>query len=571
MKRLSILTLLILVSIVTYYFQSCKKPDDVDNHIWTTEIKAYVNEITTLQDQAGQNFKTWTESMDSLAAIEKLNQFFLDNPNVSYTKVGSQGISVQYSNGTRGGIMLKSQRMPVRPAGMEVINPNPGLVRPETKSVVNNKKMILFDASYSEVRNGEAFKDFTDQVINSHRLNLPKVKFSLDKVYTDEEATLERYTQLSGYGIIDLASHGFPWEDSTGITDVYMLTGEAVSENMKYLDDLTNRSIIILQYEGANKYWISEKFISDHNNFSRDTVLFIGSFCYSFRGKWPGLQKSFADGAYVGYNRSITLDWFVDWDSDLIYCLSDTSKSPLMNMADWMNDPRFAKNYTSEVDHSDIHIEFAGDSTLTLLPDTTSTVKDVDGNVYHVKKYGKQFWTLEDLKTTRFNDGSAIPLVTDNVSWPNLSSPAYCWYMNDPLYKIDYGALYNWFAVSSKKLAPKGWHIPTMDEWNALISYLGGNAVAGGKMKETGTQHWKVPNEGATNSSGFRALPGGCRYKELWNGIYYYNMGFAANWWTSSEWNNELAHFIQIRYDLVITELIQMYKPYGFAVRCVKN
>jgi hypothetical protein len=242
-------------------------------------------------------------------------------------------------------------------------------------------------------------KDFTDQIINSHRLNLPKIKYSLDKVYTDEQATLDRYAQLSGYGIIDLASHGFAWEDSSGIVDVYMLTGETADPNTKYWMDVANRNMIIMQYENKNKFWISERFIAGHNNFSRDTVLFIGSFCYSFRGSWPNLQKSFANGAYVGYTRSVTLDYYVKWDCDLISFMSDTTRQPLMNIGDWMNDPKIPKNYISQVDHSDIHVEFAGDSTLTLLPDTTTTVKNIDGNIYHVKKIGKQYWTVENLKT----------------------------------------------------------------------------------------------------------------------------------------------------------------------------
>lgn len=560
-------TFLILFAVLVSLMNGCKKPDDDEPVIWPDDQTTFVSSILSFQTQAGKNFTGWSGSMDSLAAVEKLRQYFLSDPNVSYAKVTSQGISVQYSNGMRGGIMLTSKRIPGRSLKMTESRIPSGDGTPQPKSVVNNKKMILFDPAYSEVQNGEAYKDFTDRIIQSHRLNLPKVKFSLDKVYTDEQATLERYTQLSGYGIIDLASHGFPWEDSTGITDVYMLTGESVSENMKYIDDVAKRSVIIMQYNGANKYWISEKFISDHNNFSRDTVLFLGSFCYSLRGKWPGLQKTFANGVYVGYNRSITLDWFVDWDTDLIFCLSDTTKSPLMNIADWMNDPKFAKNYTSAVDHTDIHIEFIGDSTLTLLPDTTTTVKDIDGNVYHVKKIGKQFWSLENLMTSRLNDGTALPLVSDDGSWDNMSSAAYCWYKNDPANKSIYGALYNWYAVNTKKLAPRGWHVASIDDWNALINFLGGNAVAGGKLKETGTKHWRSPNTDATNSVGFNALPGGIRYAE---GLCF-NMGFYGFWWTSSGWDQTFAHMISIRSDYPITENFQLYKQYGASVRFVKD
>ncbi len=566
MKRLSVNLPIILFVGIAALFSSCKKPED-NPIIWPDDEKEFVTNVLTFQDQAGLNFTTWTKSMDSLAAVEKLRQYFLSDPNVSYAEVSDQGIAVQYTNGIRGGIMLNSQRFPDKGSQMSGpwIRADDG--KPDVKSSVNNKKMILFDAAYSEVSFGRSVKYYTDQVISNHRLNLPKIKYSLDKVYTDEEATLERYTQLSGYGIIDLASHGFRWRDANRTVEVYMLTGETVSLNSKYWADMMNRNIIIMRHKGINKYWISERFISSHNNFSKDTVLMIGSFCYSYNGAWPNLQKSFADGAYVGYTRLIDVDKCAEFDSNLIFFMSDTTKSPLMNITDWMNDPKYPKFYQSSSDLLPVHVEFAGDSTLTLLPDTTTTVKDIDGNVYHVKKIGKQYWTLGNLKTTRLNDGTALPLITDNTSWDNLSYGAYCFYKNDASLKADYGALYNWYAVNTKKLAPKGWHIATLEDWNSLISFAGGNASAGGKLKETGTEHWKAPNEGATNSIGFRALPGGIRYV---NGTYV-NMGHSGVWWTSTEWDQVFAHLISLRTDLVITENLQLYKQYGMSVRCVRD
>ncbi|MCX6225745.1 MAG: hypothetical protein NTV01_13505, partial [Bacteroidia bacterium] len=472
MKHAALILLIVILTVIASLFNSCKKPNDNANN-WPDDEKEFVTEVLTFQDQAGLNFTTWTISMDSLAAVEKLRQYFLSNPNVSYAKVTDQGISVQYTNGTRGGIMLNSQRFPENASEISEPRVRADDRKPDVKSSVNNKKMILFDAAYSEVKDGQTFKYYTDQVISNHRLNLPKITYSLDKVYTDEQATLERYTQLSGYGIIDLAAHGFGWEDSTGIVDVYMLTGETANLNTKYWVDLSNNNMIIMQYKGKNKYWISERFISGHNNFSKDTVLMIGSFCHSFRGKWPNLQKSFASGAYVGYTRRVNIDKCANYDSNLIFCLSDTTKSPLMNITDWMNDPTYPKYYEYWSDPYPVHVEFAGDSTLTLLPDTTTTVKDIDGNLYHVKKIGKQYWTVENLKTTRLNDGTAIPNVTNSSSWSKLTSMAYCWYDNDPVNKTDYGALYNWFAVDTKKLAPRGWHVATLADWNQMIDPLG--------------------------------------------------------------------------------------------------
>jgi uncharacterized protein (TIGR02145 family) len=336
---------------------------------------------------------------------------------------------------------------------------------------------------------------------------------------------------------------------------------------MKYPADLKFKNIIIATYHSKSKYWISEKFIANHNNFSKDTVLFYGSFCYSSLGKWPGLQKTFGNGVYMGYDWEVPADWDARWAINMISFLTDTTNSPLKNINDWMKDPALPKVTRRASDIFDVHVMLAGDSTLTLLPDTTTTVKDIDGNVYHVKKIGKQYWTLENLKTTRLNDGKALPFITDDASWDNLSYGAYCFYKNDASFKDDYGALYNWYAVNTKKLAPKGWHIATLEDWNALISFAGGNTTAGGKLKETGTEHWKSPNVGATNSIGFRALPGGFRYVK---GACV-NMGHSGVWWTSTEWDQVFAHLISLRTDLVITENLQLYKQYGMSARCVRD
>lgn len=108
------------------------------------------------------------------------------------------------------------------------------------------------------------------------------------------------------------------------------------------------------------------------------------------------------------------------------------------------------------------------------IPLEMGTVTDVEGNVYKTVKIGNQWWMAENLKTTRYSDGTKIPHVPDSLMWINLTTPAYCCYHNDAItYKNTYGALYNWFTINTGKLAPKGWHIPTDVEWTALINNLG--------------------------------------------------------------------------------------------------
>ena len=145
--------------------------------------------------------------------------------------------------------------------------------------------------------------------------------------------------------------------------------------------------------------------------------------------------------------------------------------------------------------------------------DNNKTVTDIDGNIYKTVTIGSQVWLAEDLKTTKYNDGTPIPYVTDKEEWINTKSGAYCWncwYCKDESNDSIYGALYNWYAITGK-LCPVGWHVSTDQDWETLIDYCGGWEIAGGKLKEVGTIHWESPNLGATNEFGFTAIPfGGC-------------------------------------------------------------
>lgn len=191
------------------------------------------------------------------------------------------------------------------------------------------------------------------------------------------------------------------------------------------------------------------------------------------------------------------------------------------------------------------------------------TVTDIDGNVYHTVKIGSQVWMVENLRTTRLNDGSKILLVTDDDQWEELlNTPGFCFYNNNANNDIIYGKLYNWDAVNFGKLCPIGWHVPSNAEWYTLTTYLGGNPVAGGKMKEAGTAHWASPNTGATNSSGFTALPGGSR-----NYLGFFSaMTYNAYFWSSSDyWFRYLSSESEIVYSNY------SYYNDGFSCRCLKD
>ncbi len=205
----------------------------------------------------------------------------------------------------------------------------------------------------------------------------------------------------------------------------------------------------------------------------------------------------------------------------------------------------------------------------------SQTIKDIEGNVYKTVTIGTQVWMAENLKTTKYNDGTAIPLVKDDKAWEALTTPAYCLYKNDAAAKKTYGALYNWFTVNTNKLCPRGWHVPSDTEWRTLTIYLGGESVAGGKLKEKGTTHWESPNAGTTNETGFTALPGGFRNS---NGTFEYSSGsnivfFRSNgcWWSSTE-----RYYFNAYYRRMYSTLNDLYsslsvKQSGYSVRCMKD
>jgi uncharacterized protein (TIGR02145 family) len=218
-------------------------------------------------------------------------------------------------------------------------------------------------------------------------------------------------------------------------------------------------------------------------------------------------------------------------------------------------------------------------------------IKDIDGNIYHTVVIGSQTWMKENLRTTHYRNGESIltttpatldvsseekisSLVAKDLSTPapsasNVSEerlPKYQWpYAGDEENVAVYGRLYTWYAVTDERnVCPEGWHIPTDREWTILIDYLGGNVVAGGKLKEENSSCWAEPNVGATNESGFKALPAGGRNVDG----SFSNIGKYSAWWTSSP-----GIYRHIEHDTPYTFRNYYYnsKVYGFSIRCIKD
>lgn len=199
------------------------------------------------------------------------------------------------------------------------------------------------------------------------------------------------------------------------------------------------------------------------------------------------------------------------------------------------------------------------------------TVTDIEGNSYKTVVIGNQEWMAENLKTTKYNDGTDIPLEEENKTWIAITTPAYCWYSNDQHNKDYFGALYNWHAVYTGKLCPEGWRVPTDDEWTQLTDFLGGLEIAGGKLKQSGTELWNSPNFGANNESGFSALPGGYRYGYFWGNGEFYEKGLNGYFWTSTEYTDTHARTRTVNAERAKVYQSVFVKNNGFCVRCMKD
>lgn len=212
-------------------------------------------------------------------------------------------------------------------------------------------------------------------------------------------------------------------------------------------------------------------------------------------------------------------------------------------------------------------------------------IKDIDGNEYKTVSIGNMIWMAENLKTTKYNEGTPIKHINDRFVWKEIKSGGYMWYeYKEKNYKDLYGALYNWYAVNTGKLCPEGWHVPSDDEWNSLEIILGmsryeANNISyrstskGGQLKSAGTVQaqdglWHTPNEGATNETGFSANPGGFTY---YNDGFSYGMGSYGFWWSSTEYSETDAWYRLLYFYSAFMSRNSYNKGYGFSVRCIKD
>ncbi|MBU6204152.1 MAG: T9SS type A sorting domain-containing protein, partial [Bacteroidetes bacterium] len=199
---------------------------------------------------------------------------------------------------------------------------------------------------------------------------------------------------------------------------------------------------------------------------------------------------------------------------------------------------------------------------------TYGSMTDQQGNTYRTIVIVTQEWMAENLRTTIYRNGDAIANVTDGNQWANLTTGAWCHYNNNSSNECPFGKLYNWYAVADpRNVCPSGWHVPTDAEWTTLTNFLGGEFVAGGKMKSTGTQYWLSPNQDATNESGFSGLPGGYRSSSG----YFGSVGYNGYWWSSSESSTSIAWYLYLYFYNGSAARINYPGQGGLSVRCLRD
>ncbi len=196
-----------------------------------------------------------------------------------------------------------------------------------------------------------------------------------------------------------------------------------------------------------------------------------------------------------------------------------------------------------------------------------NTVTGIDGNVYKTVKIGNQTWMAENLRATKYSNGDAIPFIEDSTKWTSLKSGAFCNYNNNEKFVSVYGRMYNWYAVTdSRNVCPSGWHVPSDEEWVVLENFLGGPSVAGGKMKLNDTTIWRFPNTGASNISGFSAVPGGRQYHSAFFFLHEY-----CQYWSVTVNFEEYCWSRYLSYCMQELSRFHYKKYYGLSVRCVKD
>lgn len=326
---------------LSFFLYGCNKED---NDSADPVVIETVNNVLTIQEEAYEMLTQLLNTTDTSAAKDSVLNLLLRDPIVQNAGTNTQGIYIQYENGIRGGIIIDFEDDPT-----DTVSPF------EIDQAAHYKSGIRPDAVPAEERNAILNPHYyerewyTQKILSTYDNRLPIGGFYEPEAHFNDDCSLEKFTFLENYGIIHIYSHGWAWPSSRNIIDVYLMTGENVNERTtnlywKYIAS-GDIPLVILDDE-TQKYFISPEFICDFNNFSDDSTLIYGGFCYSYLGNWPELIINAGALGYFGFNWSVMTKYNAKWARALVTDLTNTDRLIPMTVTDWFNDSRVKKSYS---------------------------------------------------------------------------------------------------------------------------------------------------------------------------------------------------------------------------------
>ncbi|MCX6225194.1 MAG: hypothetical protein NTV01_10695 [Bacteroidia bacterium] len=500
----------VLLPVFVFFFSgmillmpSCKKdkdPFDEDSQ------KSY-EAVIELQNKSLQKFNEFLITQDTTGAKESVATWFKGDALVEWATVTAQGVMVKYVSGICGGLVVDYQRKPEIGKPLTVMNQT--LDHPIPYKLTSKKKAVILAAFY------DSWSSWVDYQKNNWDVQLARDGFPSTERVTNKSVTLDKLTTLNQYGVIDFNTHGIIWPAGNAVDDIAMLTYEIenISTAKKYWKDLQEGRVVILEDPtGFQIYAVKPDFITQYNDFKKDTVLFYGGFCYSGLGHWPDIVKSCAAGTYLGVNNPVQSDWASWWAVDVITSLSDHSLDYPMTMEYWQMSSPLAKKYWSADLRSDVVISYTGYGGLTLWKNEDASLgsiksTDTSGAPVKIPGYTCQNYVLEcDIPgvlpaglgySWTYGDGQTYYTVNDNKAlkhhWANQKS----YTVSVEVRKISTNEVIKQFIKTVSFVEPS--YLPELQTFKFFKEYLVTNGIqlsgAGGYgyYFDTNTEYYETP------------------------------------------------------------------------------
>jgi hypothetical protein len=360
MRRLTSLFATLLFVTGLQFLSSCKK-ENKDS--FDAEAQKSYNAVMDLQEQSVAIFNGFLATQDTLTARESLKAWFESSADVDWAVVSCQGVTVSYKNGIHGGFVddfLRRNTYESSGNSREFLQPDS---RENLKGLPTNKKAIILAAFY------DSWPETVDPEKAAWQTGLETDGFSPVEEIRNNQVTLDKFADIEGYGIIDFNTHGMLWPSEFNTQDVLLMTHELKNDKStkKYWDDIKAGKIgIFTTGDFETIYGVVPDFISEYNDFSKDTVMFWGGFCFSYLGHWPELVNGCAAGTYLGVDWTFNSYWAEKWASALITSLSDHSLSNPVNVEEWMTGTELPKNYFDKSANKTVTLNYLGYGGLTL-------------------------------------------------------------------------------------------------------------------------------------------------------------------------------------------------------------